>query len=107
MSIALILKQNDTFPPLEATLSDSKGAIDLTLAEKVELVMKLKTGSTVVEGQCEVLPGTEGKVKYAWAAGDTAVVGVWEVEFKITWGPGEVESVPNASYDEIEIQKSL
>lgn len=112
MSIALILKQNDTFPPLEAKLKEVKAAkeqaIDLSTAEKVKIVLKLKgAGGTVIEGECTILPGKEGEIEYEWATGDTKTIGIYEVEFKIQWAPGKIESAPNSSYDEIEIQAAL
>jgi hypothetical protein len=112
MAILFSIKQNDTYPYLAAQLKESKEGgekelIDLTSAEKVKFVAKLKTGETVIEGECTIVEAKEGKVEYEWASEDTKTAGLYEIEFKITWAPDKVQSVPNEDYDEIEIEASL
>jgi hypothetical protein len=97
------LKTNDTFPPFIAVLSDLKGVINLTGAEHVEFFMKTETHE--LKGLCTVLSATGGEVQYEWKAGDTAIAGTYQVEFKITWTTGKtVQSVPNEGYGALVIQ---
>jgi hypothetical protein len=105
MAVVLVLKQNDTFPPVEATLTDEDGPINLTEATSVKFIAKSATH--VIEGNCTIIKATEGVVTYLWASKDTENPGVYRVEYKIIWKSGGIQSVPNQSYDEIEIEESL
>jgi hypothetical protein len=90
----LYIKSGDTWPPLEATLTDLNGVIDLSAADSVRLVMK--SGTTVVTGACDVVDAVAGVVEYVWAPGDTVIAGDYESEFEITWNVGEIQTVPNS-----------
>ena len=87
------LKTGDTWPPLEATLTDEGGVINLTAANSVRVIMK--SGATIVSGDCDVVDATNGEVEYVWAVGDTNIPGTYEVEFEITWDTNQIETVPN------------
>jgi hypothetical protein len=105
MAVVLVVKQGDTFPGVETTLTDSKGAINLTEATSVKFIAK--SGSHIIEGNCTIIEAGKGTVSYPWAEGDTGITGVYKVEYKITWKSGGIQSVPNQNYDEIEIEESL
>lgn len=107
------IKQNDTWPPLTATLKGDGGAvIDLTEAAEVRILLKSDT-VTIKTGPVDIIDAVNGKISYEWeaAAGeepaDTAFPGTYKMEFEITWGPGKVQSVPNDSYKELEIVEEL
>lgn len=103
------LKQNDTYPVLSATLTDQLGPVDLTTADSVKLIMK--SGATTVSGTCVVVTpqtgGNIGKITYDWTAPDTATIGVYQLEFEVTWNVGDVETYPNDGYKELEIVDDL
>lgn len=105
------LKQNDTYPVLTAILSDQLGAVDLTTADSVKLIMKMASPPTTVIGTCVIATpqtgGNVGKVTYDWQASDTATVGEYQAEFEVTWNVGDVETFPNDSYKTIEIVDDL
>ena len=94
---ALTLKQDDTAPALQATLSDSNGPINLTNATSVKLVMKGNNTATVVVGTCTITNAAQGQVSYTFTAGNTATPDVYQVEFEITWSGGGEQTVPNAA----------
>lgn len=87
------IKTGDTEPPLSATLRDSGSAIDLTGAALVRVIMR--SGATIITGDCDIVNPTGGVVEYSWATGDTDIAGEYETEFEITWAPGRIETVPN------------
>jgi hypothetical protein len=95
----LTIKQHDTFPPLQATLSDENGPIDLTNANAVLFIMKgtKSTGAVLVTGACTYIDRPNGVVQYAWATGDTAVPDTYDIEFQITWSSGGIQTIPNAA----------
>jgi hypothetical protein len=96
-----VIKQHDTYPPLELTLSDQAGAIDLTEAEEIKLYIDRE--STVVTGKMEAVDAEKGEVKYEWAVEDLSVVGTFNFEVEITWKSGRVQTVPNGGDLSIEI----
>lgn len=107
------IKQNDTWPPLTATLKGKGGAaIDLTEASQVRILLKSDT-VTVKTGPVDITNASLGEISYEWegASGeepaDTAVAGTYKMEFEITWALGKVQSVPNDSYKELEIVEDL
>lgn len=97
MAANLVLKQDDTYPPLQATLSENGSAIDLTTATSVEVVLKGQASSTVITGACTYPSPTTGGVSYAWQIGDTATPDTYAVEWMITWTGGKEQTVPNSS----------
>lgn len=104
------LKQNDTWPPLEATLTDQDGPIDLSAALGVRLLLKgqRRTSPAIVAGLCTILdPKTDGNVVYNWVPADTAVADLFNAEFEITWSDGSVQSVPNDRYFFVDIKPDL
>lgn len=90
------IKQNDTWPPLVAILSNQDGPIDLTTAAQVKMYLR---GTTVtINGTCSITNAAAGEVTYTWAVGDLAVNGNYDGEFEITWASGKKETVPNDGY---------
>jgi hypothetical protein len=104
----LVVKLNDTYPPVEATLestvSGSLAPIDLTPATSIFFIMKL--GVVKIKELATVIDAVNGKVQYKWKAGDTSTVGIYRVEWEIHW-TGGIETIPNEGYDTIEIQEDL
>lgn len=94
---ALILKQYDTGPAVQATLTDSNGAINLSSATLVKFVMKGQTTATTVTGTCTIVNATTGQVSYTWGATDTQTPDTYAVEFSIHWANGTIQKVPNAA----------
>lgn len=107
------IKQNDTWPPLTATLKgDGGAAIDLTEASAVRILLKSDT-VTVKTGPVDITDAPNGKISYEWEGAegedpaDTGTPGTYKMEFEITWATGKVQSIPNDSYKELEIVEEL
>lgn len=104
------IKQGDRLPVLQTTLYDSAGAIDLTNVTTVTLLLKKRPSGTVLTytGQ-KVQSGStnKGVVKYVWAAGNTDTIGFYDCEWELTFSGGEKMTVPNKSYDIVEISPDL
>lgn len=109
MAASLTLKQDDTYPPLQATLTENNEPLNLTTAVTVTLVMKGTQTSTVVTGECTVTNASSGQISYSWASGDTSTADTYQTEFLISWGTGSEQTVPNAasSNPTIEIDSRL
>ena len=54
-----------------------------------------------------VAPATRGIVRVTWTAAMTKLASEYNVEFKILWKSGELDSVPNEGYGQINFQETL
>lgn len=103
----LTIKQHDTHPPIEATLSDANGPVNLT-GSTVKLILKSAgAGSTVITGTCTIVSAAAGTVRYDWLAPDTASVNTLSGEFEVTWSTGKITTFPNDAYFSVEIKADL
>jgi hypothetical protein len=92
---SLELKRFDTYPPVQATLTDSNGPINLASATTVKFIMK--GTSVLVTGSCTIVNAATGQVQYAWGVSDTSVADIYQVEFEIHWNNGGIQTVPNTT----------
>lgn len=113
MSAPWTIKQHDTTPPLPLHLTSTDPAtkvtsdIDLSTATKVRVIIARGPGHTpIVDREIPDRPA-DGHLAYAWAAGETDVSGVFEVEVEITWGDGTVQTVPGGGYGRAQIVPDL
>ena len=105
--MAFRIKQNDTSPSLEATLSDANLVpVNITSAT-VMLHMKAIGGDVVLDEQMTVTDAEGGVVQYDWQAGDTATVGTYYVEFEVTYSDGSIETFPNTGSLPLVITREL
>ncbi len=105
--MAFIIKQNDTSPSLEATLSDANLVpVDITAAT-VMLHMKAVGGDVVLDEQMTITDADGGVVQYDWQTGDTDTVGTYYVEFEVTYADGSIETFPNNSSLPLVITREL
>ena len=105
--MAFRIKQNDTSPSLEATLSDANLVpVDLTSAT-VMLHVKEVGGSVVIDEQMTITDAQGGVVQYDWQTGDTSQHGTYYVEFEVTYADASVETFPNTGNLPLVITKEL
>ena len=88
------LKRNDTKEPIQATLSDQAGPVDLSGAT-VRFHMKDRRGVVVVDADAEVVTAASGVVRYQWQAEDTEAAGDFYAEWEVTFASGAVQTFPN------------
>lgn len=107
----LTIKQHDLFPVLEVTLTDELGLVDLTAATAVKFLAKLQAGATTIVGTMTKAANQtttgKGKATYQWVSPDTSVIGVYDVEFELTWPSSLPETFPHDSYKTLEIKADL
>lgn len=99
------IKAGDRYPSLETVLLDGDGEpTNLTDALTVELTMSLKDyPRTVVLNQAAASFEVDGSVSYEWADGDTDVVGLYVVEWTVTWAPGVTSTFPSKGFDKVRV----
>jgi hypothetical protein len=102
------IKQGDTLPLLQATLTDSNGAVNLSGAASVRFRMvSADTGAVTVDALAQIADPLNGIVSYAWTPSDTSTAGEYLAEFLVTFGNGTVEHFPNDSYLWIRVVRAL
>lgn len=106
------IKRGDSWPPIDAALSDQNGPINLTTATSVKLLFKTSTGSTTFTRTCTVTNPLTGAVRYAWTTGDaatgpTSAPNTFNIEWEITWSDGTITTVPNIGYKSLVVVADL
>ena len=105
--MAFKIKQNDTSPSLEATLSDANLVPVNISAATVMLHMKAIGGDVVLDEQMTITDVQNGVVQYDWQVGDTSTVGTYYVEFEVTYSDGSIETFPNTGSLPLVITREL
>jgi len=82
-------------PSISYVLRDDAGqVIDLTAGVTGVTFRGAQTnGTTVFSGACTITTAAAGLVNYAWGANDTAIAGIYRVQFVITWTAGTLLQV--------------
>jgi hypothetical protein len=103
-----VIKQNDTWPPMVATLTQADGQpIDLTGAGTISMWMK-SDSLTISTDPCDVVGDpSDGVVSYTFTSADTATAGTYRVEWDIDFGSGKRQTAPNDGYKTVEVVESL
>lgn len=101
MNFAIV--RGDELPHLTATLTQSRAPIDLTNCT-VEFEMVPVAGGASIGGACVVDSPTAGTVHYVWQPGDTDAAGSYQGQFRVTYGTGDVITVPTIGVITISIE---
>ena len=104
MAAHFTIKQGDTSPALSVQFKWDDSVVDLTDAT-VKMYMGLyDESSLLIDGAtCTITDAENGEIEYAWQTGDTDVVGLYEVEFVVTFSDGTIQTFPNDQFLLIEI----
>ena len=103
-----IIKQNDTSPSIEATLTDINGtAINIADASVRFHMKNLTNNSVVVDAAANIVTAASGIVRYDWQAADTAKAGIYSCEFEVTYSDASIETFPNDEQIIVSIEGEL
>jgi hypothetical protein len=103
-----IIKQHDTYPPLEAQLSDKNGVVDLTNAASARLLRQPTPAGALQDLPMTFKsPRTSGFVVRDWATGDNAAAGTYSCEVEVTWNDGKITTFPNDGTFTIKVEADL
>ena len=106
MSSTFKIKRNDTSPAISQQLLDSDGnAVDITGAT-IKFLMA-RRGPLKVNGTATIVTAATGMVKYQWVAADTDTVGLYQIEWEVTYSGGGVETFPNEGYNYVHVETDL
>lgn len=95
------IKRGDTSPSIAFDLISDGAPVDLTGAT-VKFIMagRINTAAAIEDAAA-------GTVRYDWQPIDTAVSGVFNAEFEVTFADGKVETFPQAEYIQVVIKADL
>lgn len=102
------LKQNDTSPSIQATLTDAGGTAVNIAGSSVRFHMKNMTnGSIIVDRAATIVNAATGAVRYDWLAADTQKAGMFLCEFEVTYADTSIETFPNDDKIIVSIEQEL
>lgn len=97
------IRVGNRLPAFEATLLRDGVVANLTGAVSVQLIYRPEAGGAAVVRTAQVVDAALGKVRYAWVADDTALVGIFLMYVQVTWAGGVTESFPNRSHNKFAV----
>ena len=107
-----LIKQGDTYPPLRAVLMDDETPVALADIASVQILARRGAGrgrgpqAVVIDAPCS-LGESPGEVVYDWQPGDTDEAGQLQVEFRVTWAEGGVQTFPSQGYLIVEVTEPV
>ena len=101
------IKRGDTAPAIRRSFSTAAGPLEIPADASVVFSMaEAVTGRLVVDRQrCRI--EKDNTVVYFWQDEDTAVAGLYEAEFEITYADGSVETAPNGGFIVVNITRDI
>ena len=102
------IKRGDRLPVITDSLVDPQG-LPLDLTEAIAVGFRLRPRGTdlpVVSGGATITDAVGGLVQYAWASGDTGLVGLYDAEWIITWEVG-YQVVPGLAWRQVYVAPTL
>jgi len=102
-----VIKQGDTGPDIEATLSNADGAENLSGASVKCIIRPTSGGAAIVDAAASIVEAASGTVKYVLQEGDTDDAGDYLVEWEVTFSGGTIQTYPNDGYQTLLITREL
>jgi hypothetical protein len=100
--------QGDTAPAIAEQLFDGTGtAVNLSGATVKFQMAGPGQATAEVDATATITDAALGKVSYTPITADTDTIGVYMVQWKVTFGGGAIERFPNSDYQKIKIQKQV
>jgi hypothetical protein len=105
--MAFTIKQNDTSPSIQVTLEDSAFVAIPLLGASVKIHMKSLDGVIKINGAMTIVDADNGIIQYDWQTGDTDTVGIYYVEFQVTYSDSSIETFPNSGNEVVSVVRQL
>lgn len=94
-------KQGDTIP-IQANLPT-----DLSNATALFFEIESDFGSFSLSKEATILDPAAGEVSYSFSDGETDQAGPYNMEWRVEWQDGQIETFPRNGYDELYIHKDV
>jgi hypothetical protein len=105
--MAFTIKQNDTSPSIQVTLEDSASVAIPLVGASVKLHMKSLDGVIKINEAMTIADADNGVVQYDWQTGDTDTVGIYYIEFQVTYSDSSIETFPNSGNEVVSVVRQL
>jgi len=93
------IKQGISMPyeyQIKEKADDTGDPVDLTNAESIVMnATKYEDTTPTITVTCEFVDRLLGLISIPWTSAQTSVLGMYRVEFTITWAGGKIEKVPS------------
>lgn len=86
------IRVGDVGTSLQVTVQDGKSIVDLSASVIKQIIFKKPDGSTVAKNASFVTDGTDGKIKYTFAASDLSMPGEWLYQAYVTFAASSWKS---------------
>lgn len=96
VAATFVIKRKARRPYLRMLVKDQDGdPINFAGAASVTFLMYDSAGNEVVSAPATIeAPSSSGVLRYAWGAGDTDTAGEFRAEFDVSYGVGDILTVP-------------
>lgn len=101
------MKQHDRKPSIQATLSTTAGAVDLTGCTVKFIMAPAAGGAPTINATATIVTAVSGVVRYDWISADTATTGSFLAEWQVTDAGGKQWTFPTLAYHTISIVADL
>ncbi len=107
--VDFVIKQGDTWPPIEMQVVDRTGApVSLAGATNRTLMGQPGGSPPKVDRAARVVDVAAGLLRFeAWLAGDTDELGVLQLEVELTYADGRNVTAPSAGYARVQVVDDL
>lgn len=102
------IKRGDTSPSIQFALLPTTVVLTGATVRFQMRARRSRGGATVIDAAATVLTATgTPTVEYKWQAGNTAIPGLFEAEFRVTYANGEIGTFPNDGFIPIQISEDI
>ena len=108
MAADFSIKQSETLPYLNDSLTYSDGSVVNLTGATVKFIMRSLTATLpTVNAACTVVSAIGGTVRYAFSATDTATTGRFQGIWQVTFSGGQVMSWPTVGSLDISVEENI
>lgn len=101
---AFSIKRGDTSPAIRFALLPA--TLDIA-GSTVQFQMRSRSGVMVIDQPAQIVTDLPPVVQYLWQPADTAIAGLFEAEFRVTYVDGAIETFPNTEFIPVRIAEDV
>jgi len=101
------IKRNDTSPSISCSIDIGGTAVDLTGTDVKFIMRKEGASAATVAAAAVIVSALGGIVRYDWQAADTAIAGLYAVEWEVTFSGGTKRTFPQDGYLYVNVLSDL
>ncbi len=99
----MVIRQNDTAPPITARLMAGGRPLPALDGASVEFRLSTRAGVVLFRRPATITDPVRAHVSYAWQVGDTATPGYYSGHWIVTFTDGTVRTIPSSGAQQVSI----